>query len=104
MRTPEHTILGYKKTDEIVDMQDMTIILQNWLLKTGILARLPFDEIHDNFYCFYYFRYAVPREHSTNLHPINKINKDLHFRGVSALKSPEKLPEMPLRALTSVGV
>lgn len=49
-------------------------------------------------------RYAVPRAQSTSLHPINKVNKDLHFRGVSALKSPEKLPEMPLRAMTSVGI
>ncbi|XP_045162974.1 cilia- and flagella-associated protein 107-like isoform X2 [Mercenaria mercenaria] len=48
-------------------------------------------------------RYAVPREQSTNLHPVNKVNKDLHFRGVSALKSPEKLPEMPLRSMTVVG-
>lgn len=50
------------------------------------------------------FRYAVPRDQSTNLHPVNKVNKDLHFRGVSALKSPEKLPEMPNRSMTVVGV
>lgn len=49
-------------------------------------------------------RYAVTRDLSTNLHPVNKINKDLHFRGVSALKSPEKLPDLPVRSLTVVGV
>lgn len=49
-------------------------------------------------------RYAVPCAESTNLHPVNKVNKDLHFRGVSALKSPEKLPELPVRSMTAVGV
>ena len=47
-------------------------------------------------------RYAVPRELSTTLHPINSLNKDLHFRGVTAFKSPEKLPEMPIRSMTEV--
>ncbi|XP_052211992.1 cilia- and flagella-associated protein 107-like isoform X2 [Dreissena polymorpha] len=49
-------------------------------------------------------RYAIPRAQSTNLHPVNKINKDLHFRGVTALKAPEKLPEIPIRAMTTVGM
>ena len=49
-------------------------------------------------------RHAIPREQSTTLHPINKINKDLHFRGVTAYKSPEKLPEMPMRSMTEVAL
>lgn len=47
-------------------------------------------------------RYATTRDNSTTLHPINKVNKDLHFRGVTAFKSPEKLPEMPMRSMTEV--
>ena len=49
-------------------------------------------------------RHAIAREQSTTLHPINKINKDLHFRGVTAYKSPEKLPEMPMRSMTEVAL
>ncbi|KAL3862740.1 hypothetical protein ACJMK2_008693 [Sinanodonta woodiana] len=39
-------------------------------------------------------RHAVPKENSTSLHPVNKVNKDLHFRNMPLIKAPEKFPSM----------
>ncbi|KAJ8320010.1 hypothetical protein KUTeg_002475 [Tegillarca granosa] len=40
------------------------------------------------------FRYAIPRDRSTSLHPYNKINKDLHLRNSPTIKAPESAPPM----------
>lgn len=43
-------------------------------------------------------RYANQREISTTLHKINRVNRDLHFRGKPFLQSPEMLQKVPLQA------
>jgi len=42
-------------------------------------------------------RYANQREISTTLHKINRVNRDLHFRGQPFLQSPEMLHQVPHR-------
>ena len=43
-------------------------------------------------------RYATPKDGSSTLHPLNRVNKDLHFRGMPFLQAPEALQKPPLPA------
>jgi len=44
-------------------------------------------------------RYAIPKETSSTLHRVNKVNRDMHFRGMPFLKAPETLQRPPLQAI-----
>ena len=39
-------------------------------------------------------RYATPKEQSTSLHNLNRVNKDLALRGSGHLQSPEIIPNV----------
>jgi len=45
-------------------------------------------------------RIAVPRSHSSKLHQVNKVNRDMHFRGTPCLQAPEPIPKHAAPALT----